>query len=165
MAKEKRHTTPDFSSLNVSDPTPAHKPDANMVKSVNLIINSHPEELKQLRKVMMDVLLKARISKQKAQLITLAVNEGCSNVIKYGYKNDYNQKIKITISIQTDIFTITIIDTGIKFDINAIEPRDVREVKPGGLGPHIMQEVMDIVEYSRTLQNSNQLTMVKKLLS
>ncbi|MCP4671958.1 MAG: ATP-binding protein [Desulfobacula sp.] len=114
---------------------------------------------------MTDVLSKTRISKQKLQLIILAVNEACSNIIKHGYKNDYNQKIEIRITLERDIFTISIIDNGIKFDINSIEPRDVSEVKPGGLGLHIMQEVMDKVEYSKTLQKFNRLTMVKKLFS
>ncbi len=152
-------------SNNPSEPASANTSGTNMAESVNLTIKSHPEELKQVRGLMTDILSKTSISKQKSQLITLAVNEACSNIIKHGYENDYNQKIKITISLKTDICTISIIDNGIKFDINSIDQRDVSEIKPGGLGLHIIQEVMDIVEYSQTVQKFNKLTMVKKLLS
>lgn len=169
MAKDTRHMTLDNSSdnspCNSPDPTSGHTSYNNMAESVNLIIQSHPEELKQVRNLVIDILSKTTISKPKLQLITLAVNEACSNIIKHGYKNDYNQKIKITISLETKTLTITIIDNGIKFDINSIEPRDVNEIKPGGLGLHIMEEVMDRVEHSHTSQNFNKLTMVKNLLS
>jgi len=134
-------------------------------KSIDLSIKSHPENLKRVRSLITSALLITRISEQDSQNIILAVVEACANIIKHGYKNDYNQKIDLFIKLETKSLTISIIDNGSKFDINTIEPRDVYEIKPGGLGIHIIKQVMDIVEYSQTPQGLNKIKMVKKLLS
>ncbi len=114
---------------------------------------------------MAKTLSKTKLSKQNSQNIILAVVEACSNIIKHGYKNDYNRTIDLTINAEEKILTISIIDKGLKFDINSFEPRDVSEVRPGGLGVHIIKQVMDIVEYTQTSQGFNKIKMVKKLLS
>ena len=118
-----------------------------------------------MRDMVTNALLKTKVSKQDSQTIILAVDEACSNKIKHGYKNDYNQKIDLFIKVETKSVTISIIDNGSKFDINSIKPRDVDDIKPGGLGIHIIKKVMDSVEYSKTSQGFNKITMVKKLLS
>ncbi|MDA3916657.1 MAG: SpoIIE family protein phosphatase [Deltaproteobacteria bacterium] len=135
------------------------------IKPVCLSIKSHPENLRQIRNLINKTLLKTKLSKQNSQNIILAVVEACSNIIKHGYKNDYNQKIDLTVNVEANILTISIIDKGLKFDINSFEPRDVSKVKPGGLGVHIIKQVMDTVEYTQTSQGFNKIKMVKKLLS
>jgi len=132
---------------------------------IHLSIKSHPENLKHMRNMVTNALLKTKVSKQDSQTIILAVDEACSNKIKHGYKNDYNQQIDLFIKVETKSVTISIIDNGSKFDISSIKPRDVDDIKPGGLGIHIIKKVMDSVEYSKTSQGFNKITMVKKLLS
>ena len=131
---------------------------------VSLSIKSNPENLKKIRNLMTKTLSKTKVSIQEAQIIILAVNEACANIIKHGYKNDYNRTIDLTIKLEAKLLTIKIFDNGFKFDTNSFEPRDVSEVKPGGLGVHIIKQVMDQVEYSQTSQGFNQIKMVKKLL-
>ncbi len=135
------------------------------IKPVCLSIKSHPENLRSVRSLITNVLLTIKVSEQDSQNIILAVVEACSNIIKHGYKNDYNQKIDLTINVKAKILTISIIDKGLKFDINSFEPRDVSKVRPGGLGVHIIKQVMDMVEYTQTSQGFNKIKMVKKLLS
>ncbi len=135
------------------------------MKPVCLSVKSHPENLRNVRSLITNVLLTIKISKQDSQNIILAVVEACSNIIKHSYKNDYNQKIDLTINVEAKALTISIIDKGLKFDINSFEPRDVSKVRPGGLGVHIIKQVMDMVEYTQTSQGFNKIKMVKKLLS
>ena len=135
------------------------------IKPVCLSLKSHPENLSRVRSLITNVLLTIKVSKQDSQNIILAVVEACSNIIKHSYKNDYNQKIDLTINVEAKALTISIIDKGLKFDINSFEPRDVSKVRPGGLGVHIIKQVMDIVEYTQTSQGFNKIKMVKKLLS
>ncbi|NOX34655.1 MAG: ATP-binding protein [Deltaproteobacteria bacterium] len=133
------------------------------LKPVHLCVSSHPENLKCIRSAMADIASKAGISKEVAGNIILAVDEACSNIIRHGYKNDYNRKIDVCFNLMTNLLTISIIDSGIRFDINSIEPRDTSQLKPGGLGLYIIKQVMDIVEYSRTREGFNKIKMVKKL--
>jgi anti-sigma regulatory factor (Ser/Thr protein kinase) len=133
------------------------------LEPIHLSIMSHPENLKGIRKVMKDIVSKTGLSKEDSGCIILAVDEACSNIIKHGYKNDYNRKIDLTIKLETNLLTISIIDNGIIFDKNSIETRDINEIKPGGLGIYIINQVMDRVEYTRTSEGLNKIKMVKNL--
>ncbi len=130
---------------------------------IHLSITSHPENLKHIRKVMKDIMSKTRLSKEDSGCIILAVDEACSNIIKHSYKNDYNQKIDLTIKLEKTLLTISITDTGIRFDKNSIKTRNIDEIKPGGLGTYIINQVMDRVEHNCTAKGLNRIKMMKKL--
>lgn len=130
---------------------------------IHLSITSHPENLKKIRNMMTRVTSQARLSEADCGSIVLAVDEACSNIIKHCCRNDHTRNIDLTITIEADSLIISIVDDGIPFDINAIKERDVTEVRPGGLGIHIIKQVMDTVEYSHTPEGFNKIKMVKKL--
>jgi len=133
------------------------------LEPIHLSLTSHPKNLKNIRKVMKDIMSKTSLSKEDSGCIILAVDEACSNIIKHGYKNDYNRKIDLNIKLETNLLTISIIDNGIRFDKNSIKTRDINEIKPGGLGIYIINQVMDRVEYNRTPEGFNKIKMVKNL--
>ena len=133
------------------------------IKPIHMKVVSHPENLKQIRKKMSDVTSKAGFSKEEAGSIILAVDEACSNVIKHSYKHDHTQEIEVNISFKENCLTISITDSGIKFDKNAVKKRDITEVRPGGLGLYIIENVMDSVDYYCTKDGCNNLKMTKKL--
>ena len=89
-------------------------------------------------------------SKESAR-ICLAVDEAISNVIRHGYDNDPNGRIELEIT-RTDEpepqLQIDILDRARTVDLDTIRSRDLDEVRPGGLGVHIIQEIMSNVEYS-----------------
>jgi anti-sigma regulatory factor (Ser/Thr protein kinase) len=128
-----------------------------------LSITSHPENLKRIRNAMRNITSKAPGLQDDSDSIILAVDEACSNIIKHCCQNDLTRKITLTIKLKEDLLTILIIDNGQRFDIKSINPRDINEIRPGGLGVHIMRQIMDTVEYSHTPDGLNQLTMTKKL--
>lgn len=132
---------------------------------IHLSITSHPKNLKQIRRVMAKVTSQTRLSEEDSGNIILAVDEACSNIIKHCCKNDDTRNIDLTITLESDSLIISIVDYGVQFDINSIKPRDITEIKPGGLGVHIIKQVMDTVEYSHTKEGLNKVKMVKKLLS
>ncbi len=132
-------------------------------KPVSLKIKSHPENLKQIRKIVSDASSQASFSKEDSGSIILAVDEACSNIIRHSYDSDHSKEIQISIELTSDSLKISIRDKGKKFDIESIKSRDITEVKPGGLGIYIIQHVMDHVEFERTSQGYNQLTMVKNI--
>lgn len=132
-------------------------------KSINIKIQSHPENLSKIRQTVSKALSKCCLSKEDSGSIILAVDEACSNIIRHSYKNDHTKEIELTICTEPDCLSIVVQDKGIEFDINCIEKRDVSEVKPGGLGIYIIQNIMDTVEYSRTKDGCNKLSMIKKI--
>ena len=132
---------------------------------VHLQVRSHPKNLKHIRHMMTKIMGANKVSKKESGHIILAVDEACSNIIRHSYKNDYTRKIDLRVRPDTNRVTILIADDGIKFDVNSIKPRNIHELKPGGLGLYIMRQVMDTIEFNRTSNGFNTLKMTKHLLS
>ena len=101
--------------------------------------------------------------------MNLALEEVVTNVMLYAYPGQSGQvlvecgKWKVE-SGEKLIFTIT--DSGIPFDPTQKEEVDITlsaEERPiGGLGIHLVRQIMDEVKYER-INNQNILTLVKKL--
>lgn len=98
--------------------------------------------------------------------LTLAIDEALANVIKHGYESRDDQPIELTLSTVRSSrgvpgLSIVVRDYGRQVDPSLIRGRDLNEVRPGGLGVHIIQTVMDEVEYSCPSGGGMQLRMVK----
>lgn len=95
--------------------------------------------------------------------ITLAVDEACSNIIKHAYGGTSGKPIIITMRRRLHGLEVILRDYGIKVDPRTIKSRPLDEVRPGGLGVHLIRSVMDEVIYNNTLHDGNQLTLIKYL--
>jgi anti-sigma regulatory factor (Ser/Thr protein kinase) len=133
-----------------------------MTELVALTVPSHPKFLYIIRNVMFPLAVYSGFSKKEARKIVLAVDEACSNIIKYAYAGDATKTISITVTNETDLFSVRIIDFGRKVDAAKIAPRDLDEVRPGGLGTHFMGAVFDTVVYDTDQEQGTVLTLLKK---
>ena len=106
--------------------------------------------------------------------LNLAVEEAVVNVINYAYPKGTEGDIEINITnspipdlseSSTEVI-FTIIDQGVPFDPTTHDEADttseLEERQIGGLGIHLIRNIMDRVEYQRD-GNSNKLTMTKIL--
>ncbi|MCM2284485.1 MAG: ATP-binding protein [Desulfobacula sp.] len=130
---------------------------------IHIRITAHPANLKQIRAMTAKVAAAAGLAEKEAGSVILAVDEACSNIIKHCCKNDPTRSIDVTATLDRDSICLVLVDNGKPFDIDSIKPRDIREIKPGGLGVHIIRQVMDVVEYSHTPEGLNQVKLIKKL--
>jgi len=96
-------------------------------------------------------------------LIILAVDEACSNIIKHAYKGPTDKPIHITCNLYHDHIEFTLKDRGEKANLADIKSRKLDDVRPGGLGVHLIKSVMDEVRYDTETDNCNRLTMIKFL--
>lgn len=132
-------------------------------KQIHLDIKSHPKNLSLIRKEIKKIVSGKGLSEEIIGSVLLAVDETCSNIIRHSYNNDHTGQIKLSLELTQDSLCITITDTGIEFDICAAQPRDVTDVKPGGLGIYIIKQIMDNVEYRRTEDGCNRIRLIKYL--
>mgnify|MGYP001089004699 FL=1 len=97
--------------------------------------------------------------------IELGVDEAVSNIIKHSYKGESKDKeINIKLEISKKKISIHLFDNGDPADPKKIKPRDLKEIKTGGLGTHFIQEVMDEVKWKNKSKGwANHLTLVKYL--
>ena len=90
---------------------------------------------------------------EAASQIKLAVTEALANVTNHGYKGRTDRPIRITLAPAKDHgrpgLSIVIEDECAGVDLGRIEGRPLDEVRPGGLGVHIIRKTMDLVEYRK----------------
>jgi anti-sigma regulatory factor (Ser/Thr protein kinase) len=99
--------------------------------------------------------------------IALAIDEAVTNVIRHGYEGRAGQPIEVRLDrVQRDgvaALQVTICDCARQVDPMTISGRNLEDVRPGGLGTHIIRTVMDEVEYSLRQPTGMQLRVLKKL--
>ncbi|HWL94298.1 MAG TPA: ATP-binding protein [Phycisphaerae bacterium] len=98
--------------------------------------------------------------------LILAIDEALANVIKHGYGGQTDQPITITLSsVEADDgrrgIAIEVRDRARQVDPGSICGRNLDDVRPGGLGVHIIRAVMDEAEYSCPEEGGMCLRMVK----
>ncbi|WP_081778320.1 SpoIIE family protein phosphatase [Xylanibacter brevis] len=98
--------------------------------------------------------------------MNLALEEAVVNVMNYAYPEGTHGDVTIEAKTNDVRLKFTIIDSGTPFDPTAMEDVDIHqdaEDRPiGGLGIHLVREIMDSVNYER-VDNLNVLTLRKKL--
>lgn len=102
------------------------------------------------------------VREDEVYLIKLAVAEAVANVIEHSYKGEKPEKIEYLISNHGDEWEFTIKDYGEKQIIEKIKSRNLDDYKEGGLGVHIIQNIMDKTEYCH-FDKGTILTMKKKI--
>ncbi len=130
--------------------------------TVSLTFPSHPRFLYVVRSALYPIVIDAGYGKKEARKIILAVDEACSNIIKYAYEGDHTRPVKLTVTTGEAGLTIVLEDRGKRVDRAAIAPRKLSDVRPGGLGTHFMQTVFDSVNYDTGGEQGTVLTLVKK---
>ena len=133
---------------------------------LNLDITSDVAELPTVRDAFRAWTAKHGWTEQQTADIVLAVDEALSNVIRHGYDGEPNHKIEIRARTRNDPargkgLEIRIRDFGKQVPLDRIQGRDLDDLRPGGLGVHIMRSVMASVEYSHAEGGGMQLVMRK----
>ncbi|MHC4462381.1 MAG: ATP-binding protein [Planctomycetota bacterium] len=107
------------------------------------------------------------LKEDKDESVTLAVEEALTNIIRHSYGGPCDKPIIVKLNRigygdeNKPALEIVIRDFGRQVDPESIKARDLAELKPGGVGVHIIYSVMDEVEFSRADDCGMQLRMVK----
>ena len=141
---------------------------SKVLSKYKLTVNCSTENLDLIRNYINSVAEKTRLSDDKIQQIEMAVDEACTNVIEHACS--YNEKKTLTVQIKhkSNEFVIEITDRGsVDFNPNTVEEVDLKEFvkkrKTGGLGIHLIKNLMDEVEYFIGNGNQNRVKMVKHI--
>lgn len=95
--------------------------------------------------------------------IVLAVGEACQNVILHSYAGSGDGDIVVGVLRGRDGIVLRVIDFAPPFDPTKVAPRDLDDLKPGGLGMHFIYQLMDAVDFLPAPEGvGNVLQMTKK---
>lgn len=98
--------------------------------------------------------------------IKLVVEEIGTNIVKYGYDDEGDKDIRITLTSESDALTMQIVDDGKPYDpFTEAPPPDLDSPVPerpiGGLGVYLVQKLMDEAQYRRE-DGLNKITLIKR---
>ncbi len=134
---------------------------------------SNPLYLSGAREMVSAVARRLCFSEEACGQIALAVDEALCNVIRHGYERASDRPIWIGLwplggvgeldgdECPTHALRIVIEDEAKQVDLDLIRSRDLEEVRPGGLGVHIIRSVMDDVRFEHRESVGMRLTMTK----
>lgn len=122
--------------------------------------------LKPVRNTIRQLAKSQDCGEDKISAMVMAINEACMNIIQHAYKNDPEGEIILEFwkNSTDNKMIIKLIDFSETVDKSKIKSRDLDDIRPGGLGVHLINEVMDKVDYLDNPDGQgNILQMEKKL--
>jgi anti-sigma regulatory factor (Ser/Thr protein kinase) len=139
-------------------------------RSVHFKIPADPASLAPVRVAVEQMAQDIGFDKKVSAGIALAQDEALANCIQHGYGGPCDSNIEVAIE-QIDNpgkgigLRIVIRDFGKQVDPSIIKGRSLDDIRPGGLGTHIIRHIMDDVEYEKAEGKGMQLTIIKYLNS
>ncbi len=96
--------------------------------------------------------------------INLGLDELFTNIISYGFGDESEHQIKFSLAKDRETLVVQVEDDGIPFNpldaADPVESQDLDSINIGGLGIHLVKEVMDDIDYQR-VEGKNKLILKK----
>jgi len=122
--------------------------------NLKAVIVNDLTEIGRLSEVIEAFIARNGLDRKAAFEINLALDELLTNTISYGYDDGQEHRIGIEVAFVEGVITIEVEDDGRAFNpFEAREPdldADLLERPIGGLGVHLVRQVIDQVDYRRT---------------
>ena len=103
-------------------------------------------------------------NKELSEKLVIAVNEACMNIIQHAYKGDESGEIIFEVLSSKKEINFKMVDFANPIDLRSVKPRDLDDIRPGGLGTHFIDEIMDECKISHLEDGrGNCIEMKKKI--
>lgn len=123
-----------------------------------------PKRLKMVREQVQHATAQLALTKKLVSDLIIAVNEACMNIIEHAYKGDRSGEIVLEINNNGDEIEVVLTDFAAPVDFAQIRPREIEDLRPGGLGTFFIKEVMDECAYVHLHdRRGNVLRMTKRI--
>ena len=96
--------------------------------------------------------------------VVIAVNEACMNVIQHAYRGDGSGEIALEIRNNGSQVIFRLEDQADPVDLDRVQPRDLDDLRPGGLGVHFIREIMDHCEMGHLEQGRGNWLEMRKAI-
>ena len=131
---------------------------------IAISICTRASRLKLVRSAIHDAAEYVGLDKESADAVVLAVNEACMNIMQHGYDMQPDGSIEITVFKQADALVFQLRDYATPVDATKIHPRDLKEIRPGGLGINMIDSLMDEYGYLEPPVDGGNLFQMTKYL-
>ena len=123
----------------------------------------HSSSLKEIRSFAREILAKDDIFKSTSDDVVLALAEAAQNIVKHAYSGqETSDNLKVEITYNNNQLKIDLYDKGVPAIPSNIKPRNVEDIKPGGLGTFFIGQIMDEVLFKTAATDwVNHLILIK----
>ena len=122
------------------------------------------DNLKSIRSMLVDFLKNHKLQVKEIKEIELGTDEAVTNIIKHSYKEENKKNIiEVELEFLENKVIIHLYDNGTPVNEEKIKPRELSDVKPGGLGTYFINRIMDEVRWKKSDEWVNHLILVKYL--
>ena len=129
-------------------------------------LEARVENLGRIRDFLEEACGEAGVGHSETHGLKVAVDEACSNVIEHGYAGRGPGRLAVAFQADAGRIAVTIGDRGRPFDPARAPAADTDtnwEKRPvGGLGWHLIRQLVDEIRYDSNPETGNRLTLVKK---
>ena len=127
-------------------------------------IASRPDCLRLVRAMVSEAGGAVGCSGECVSQMVMAVDEACQNIIRHAYGREREGDIVLRIERGPHELVFSLVDFAPRVDPSRVKPRELDDVRPGGLGTFLIQEVMDSAEFLDPPPGcGNLLRMVKRI--
>ena len=130
-------------------------------------LQSKPKLLSSVRCMILSLTQRVGFDETSCGHIALAIDEALANIIRHGYDQREDEPIHISIWVlrgDKPGIRIMIEDEAEQIDPDSIKGRDLEDIRPGGLGVHIMREIMDSCRFECRKQEKGMRVIMEKYL-
>lgn len=129
--------------------------------------SARPEDIGALLDCVDAFFLRAGITDSDAFDLRLAIEEVCTNVMVHGYAQQQPGPLEISLCADCEMVAVVIMDRAQPFDPGAAPAPDLQaspeQRQVGGLGWHLVREVVDQIVYRYDVTHGNTVTLIKRL--
>lgn len=122
--------------------------------NLKAVIVNDLTEIGRLSEVIDEFIARNGLDRKAAFEINVAMDELLTNTISYGYDDGQEHRIGIEVGLSDGVITIEVEDDGRAFNpFDAKQPdieAELLERPIGGLGVHLVRQLIDEVDYRRT---------------
>ena len=119
--------------------------------------------LKEIRSFAREVISKSTVLSACSDDLVLALAEAAQNIVKHAYSGqETSDNLKVEINFNNNQLKIDLYDKGVPAIPSNIKPRNVNDIKPGGLGTFFIGQIMDEVMFKTSATDwVNHLILIK----
>jgi anti-sigma regulatory factor (Ser/Thr protein kinase) len=111
---------------------------------------SHPANLWLVRHCVRQFLQDRAFSSREIDLMVLGIDEACTNIIRHAYHQAEDQLISLSLeTIKSTGVRFRLRDYGDRFDPAKYQGRSLDQLRPGGLGIHLIRHAFDQIDYQQ----------------
>ena len=130
---------------------------------LHLEFEAHADNLKAIRPQVDQTAVAEGFDEKTAVQLVLAIDEACANVIRHAYNHEPGPVV-LNIFRDDDQLIFVLQDYAENIDCSDIKPRSLEEVRPGGLGINLIDQIMDSWEFANASEGRGNLLIMKKQL-